>query len=63
MKNGTPKFNIGDEVYHNTPDSKKGIIVDILYYYSTDSFKYLVATDWSEKSFCTDIEISLNKIF
>ncbi|MBS9774592.1 MAG: hypothetical protein KGV59_05480 [Tenacibaculum sp.] len=27
----TPKFNISDEVYHITPESPKGIVVDCHY--------------------------------
>lgn len=39
----TPKFQIGDIVYHATPDSPKGIVIDIKYGYRTREHEYRVA--------------------
>lgn len=39
----TPKFQIGDIVYHATPDSPKGIVIDIKYSYRTKENEYQVA--------------------
>lgn len=38
-----PKFNIGDAVYHVTPDSDKGIVINIKYEYLTSLHEYQVA--------------------
>ncbi|PKP11966.1 MAG: hypothetical protein CVU09_00260 [Bacteroidetes bacterium HGW-Bacteroidetes-4] len=38
-----PKYNIGDWVYHITPDSPKGYILDITYHFLGNHFEYLVS--------------------
>jgi hypothetical protein len=37
------KFDIGDLVYHVTPDSDKGIILDIQYFACSKITRYYVA--------------------
>ena len=37
-----PIYNIADEVYHKTPESGKGIIIDINYSLLTRMYKYNV---------------------
>jgi len=38
----SPKYEIGDYIYHVLPDSQKGLITDITYRYSTNCFMYEV---------------------
>lgn len=38
-----PKFNLLDTVYHCTPESPSGVVIDIAYYYATNHFEYRVA--------------------
>ena len=56
-----PKYNIGDKVYHVTPESPVGIILDIIYTYSDDSNDYVVTFSHNEQLRCVEHEISLNK--
>jgi len=58
-----PAFNIGDKVYHNTPESTEGIVVDIIYYYRSSTFRYLVAVGWDSEHNCTEEELSETKVF
>ena len=58
-----PQFNIGDTVYHVTPDSERGIIVDISYSYRTNLNKYLVSISFDKSEWCDEVELSYNKIF
>ncbi len=37
------KFNIGDSVYHATPDSNRGIVLDCIYSLRNKEWTYLVA--------------------
>ena len=37
-----PAYKIGDKVYHVTPESPQGTVIDIVYFYSTDHFEYHV---------------------
>ena len=60
-----PKFNINDLVYHKTPESGKGVIVDIKHSLLTGLFKYIVvfgrgADDEVE---CYEHELSDNQSF
>lgn len=45
-----PKFKIQDKVYHVTPDSPEGIIIDIRYSFLTGVFEYQVAFSATEQS-------------
>lgn len=56
-------FNIGDLVYHKTPDSESGIITEISYYFSTKKYKYLVAISMVKSEWCEEIELSDTKVF
>jgi len=58
-----PKYNIGDKVYHVTPDSEQGIVVNVIYYFKTDEFVYQVAVGWSGSYYCDEKEISIEKTF
>lgn len=57
------RFNIGDEVYHVTPDSDKGVVVEITYLYSVDRHVYTVATSWSTEFTCSEYELTTHKNF
>lgn len=62
MKN--PKFNREEEVYHVTPESPKGIIIDIQYLFSTNEFSYLVAFNPLQVSlWYSEFELSKDKKF
>lgn len=37
-----PKFNIRDEVYHITPESPKGVVLDVRYSFLTGLYSYEV---------------------
>ena len=60
---GINKFNLGDEVYHVTPDSPKGVVLEIKHYHSTDSFEYLIAWGHMESSWALESELNYNKAF
>ena len=47
------KFSIGDTVYHVTPDSGKGVIVEVTYMFSVDKYAYTVATTWNTEYVCS----------
>jgi hypothetical protein len=59
-----PKYNIGDKVYHITPESESGVILDASYSLLNDRWQYRVTFGikdndyWYEES-----ELSANKIF
>lgn len=57
------RYNIGDEVYHVTPDSDKGVIVEITYLFSIDKYAYTVATSWNTEFICSEYELTTHKNF
>lgn len=49
-----PKFNIADEIYHISPGSGRGIILDISYSFRIERFRYRVTfgigmDDWYDE--------------
>lgn len=56
-----PKFNILDKVYHICSDSPQGIILDIMYYYRSKSFSYLVSWGHDSNSTVWEEELSNTK--
>lgn len=52
------KFNIGDAVYHVTPESDKGIVIEIVYMFSTRTYVYTVATSWNTEYTCQEHELT-----
>jgi len=58
-------YNIGDRVYHVTPDSPLGIVLDIDYSVVNNSVKYLVTFGHTsaDEVWCTTLELSPNKAF
>lgn len=57
------KFTIGDKVYHRAPESQASIVIEIAYYFSSDTFQYLVAESYDKNSWCKEIELSEIKTF
>ena len=58
-----PKFNIGERVYHNTPDSDAGVITNIIYYHLTKALSYEIAVGWDNVVYCREFELSREKVF
>jgi hypothetical protein len=58
-----PKFNIGDEVYHVTPESDKGIVIEVNYSYAFDANTYLVSLGFGVQHECAEHELSEDKLF
>lgn len=61
----TPRFEIGQDIYHKTPDSDKGIIIDIIYSILTGLITYSIAfgRNGSDQVDCFEHELSEDKIF
>lgn len=57
------RFNIGQEVYHITPESPKGIIIDILYYSESKEVRYAVVWNYNDESICKEIELTEDKTY
>jgi len=38
-----PVYKIGDRVYHSTPDSEQGVVIDVCYYFLSKQYQYQVA--------------------
>ena len=59
-----PKFLIGDEVYHITPESPKGVVIDVRYSFLTRLYTYDVAFSAEVATLeYQEHELSENKIF
>jgi heat shock protein HspQ len=59
-----PKFNIGSTVYHITPESDRGVVIDIKYSYLTNMNEYQVAFSFDKESlWYYEHELSNNKTF
>ena len=56
------KFNLYDKVYHITPDSQVGVIMEVIYYLSADQFYYLVAWGPEMSTQCKEEELSYDKV-
>ena len=57
-----PFANIGDHVYHITPDSPRGVVVDVSYSYYTRTHIYLVTFSVEiEARWYTECELSKTK--
>lgn len=59
------KYEIGQPIYHVTPESAKGIIVDVSYSTLTDKVLYLVSFGRfsGDQVECYEHELSENKTF
>lgn len=59
-----PFAKIGDKVYHITPESPKGIVIDISYSFLTKLFQYQVSFSIeSEPKWYYEHDLSLNMVF
>lgn len=58
-----PKYGITDTVYHITPESPKGVVLDCSYLLSVNQWSYLVTFGYKEECWCREIELSPNKVF
>lgn len=56
-----PKYDITDTVYHITPESEKGIIIDWKYHRIDNEIYYLVATGFGASHWCTQHELTEEK--
>lgn len=58
-------YSIGQEIYHRTPDSAKGIITDINYNALTNTVLYLVSFGRlpEDQSWFNEFELSETKTF
>ena len=63
MITNNPVFKIGQTVYHRTKESEEGLIVDIIYYYSTNDFRYLVSLGFEREVYCKEYELTNEKIY
>jgi hypothetical protein len=57
------KFNIMDKVYHVTPESLPGCVLDINYSLLTKDCKYLVAFSQAESNWYYEHELTLKMNF
>jgi len=59
------KYNIGEEVYYITPDSDKGVIIDINYSvrHQEVQYKIVFGRQDSDCVWCVEDEITKTKIF
>ena len=59
------KFDIGDSVYHVTPDSPQGVIIDISYSVSKKHYQYNVSFghEANDTVWCEEVELSESKVF
>ena len=59
------KYDIGQFIYHNTPESDKGLIVDITYCLLTRLVSYKVAFGrrGEDEVWCYEHELTEGKIF
>jgi len=57
------RFDIGDEVYHVSPNSEKGIVIEITYVLSTKKYIYTVVTSWDNEYVCSEHELTAHQNF
>ena len=58
-----PRFIITDKVYHITPDSPQGVVVDARWLLLDKRWEYLVAFSINETRSYYDYELSKHKTF
>lgn len=63
MSGTKSEFRIGEHVYHNTPESERGLILDVIYSSANDSYSYLVAVGWNNEYVCREYELTREKLF
>lgn len=59
-----PRYNIGQQVYHATPESPTGIVLDCIYSVRKNEWEYLVSFGANEESLVYyEEEVSETKVF
>ncbi|WP_019540555.1 hypothetical protein [Proteiniphilum acetatigenes] len=59
-----PKFNIGEKVYHITPDSDQGVVLDCRYSMREGSWSYIVTFGAEKEALLYyEDELSTSKTF
>jgi hypothetical protein len=56
-----PKFNIGDTVYHNTPNSDEALVIEVIYSYLRNTHAYIVSTGFGVEYECAEHELTDEK--
>ena len=59
----TPKFQIGDRIYHVTKESEQGIVLDATYSLRANDWLYVVSFSPGIECHLYEDEISENRIF
>ena len=57
------KFNIGDKVWLNIPESEVGIVADIIYRFSTKKYEYSICYGWGNYCSCEEYELRSSKTY
>lgn len=58
-----PKFEIFQKVYHITPESPQGVVINIRYLYIENTHEYLVAFEHDKSLWYSEYELSTSKTF
>lgn len=60
-----PTYNIGDRVYYNLPEVElpMGLVISVVYYLELDEYEYCVSFGGESTDWCSEIELSENKVF
>ena len=59
----TPKFQIGDRIYHVTKESEQGVVIDVTYSLRTANWLYIASFSPGFECSLYEDEISESKIF
>lgn len=57
------KFNIGDKVWLRLPDSDVGVVQDVIYRFSTNTYEYSICFGWDCYANCEEHELITSKTF
>jgi hypothetical protein len=57
-----PKFHIGDRIFHITPESEVGVILDIRYCVKTGEILYLIALGFNNEVWAIEEELSTSRV-
>lgn len=56
------KFDLYQKIYHITPESPSGVILDRRIYPDIGRIEYLVTFSYNDEAWCVEQELSENKI-
>jgi len=57
------EFNIGERIYHNTPESDEGLVLDVSYSKRYNQSKYMVVWNKNNEDWYLEDELIKNKIY